>query len=530
MTKKLKYPIGEQDFKSLREMDCVYIDKTRFIKKIASDGRKYFFLARPRRFGKSLFLSTLRYFFEGKRELFKDLFIDSDDFDWSWDAYPVLRLDLNTNRYDKPGLLEDVLDNLFREWEEKYSVIVKDKDISQRFRTIIRAAHEKTGQKVVILVDEYDKPLVGNLNNDGNFGHYRAKLASLYSNFKSSAEHIRLVFLTGVSRFSKLSVFSDLNNIKDISFDDEFADICGITEKELFGDLNSGIENLASELNIPYDEAIVRLKANYDGYRFAKRGSEIYNPWSLFNCLDSLSILNYWSMTGGASVVAECLYNTDVDLEEILNTQCDLQTLVGLDLRNADPVALLYQTGYLTIKNYDKETDIITLGIPNREVKDDLSRVLLPFYMKVRKGTVDGKIRDLITSIRLGQPDKLMKTLKVFFAGIPYDLKMDNENNFQNAIFVLMSLIGANAKAEEHTSDGRIDLTIETPKFVYIIELKFDGTSRQALDQINYKGYACKYLTGNRRIFKIGANFSSKTRTIEDPVIEEVDPLISFKN
>ncbi len=512
MEETLRYPIGQQDFKTLREDDALYVDKTAFIEKIAASKGKYVFLSRPRRFGKSLFLSTLRYFFEGRRELFKGLYIDSAK--WDWVAYPVLHIDLNSERYVEPDSLDNVLDKLFIGWESEYGIVSPASDLPSRLSNIIKEAHEKTGQQVVVLVDEYDKPLVGNLNNDEAFERYRLKLASIYSNFKSSAEHLRLVFLTGVSRFSKLSIFSDLNNLNDISFDNEYADICGITENELLDNFKAGISLFAKEMEVTYDEACRILKHNYDGYRFARKGSDIYNPWSLMCCLSKLHPANYWSMTGGATVVAECLYKVDVNLEEILNTRCDFQSLVGLDLRNADPLALLYQTGYLTIKNYDKETDLFTLGVPNREVMDDLSRVLLPFYVKMRKGTAEGVIRDLLASIRLGQPEKMMSTLETFFAGIPYDLKMENENNFQNAVFILVSLIGANVKAEDRTSDGRIDLTIETPKYVYIIELKYAGTVDGAMDQINQKRYDRKYRTGNRKIFKIGANFSPKTRTI----------------
>ena len=281
MAKRPKYPIGEQDFKSLIEAGSIYVDKTNYIQLLVESGSKYYFLARPRRFGKSLFLSALRYFFEGRRELFKGLYIDS--YDWDWVDYPVLRLDLNMDRYTEVGKLDSILDNLFNEWERKYDVRVIAGDLSSRFRNIIAAAYEKTGRQVVILVDEYDKPLVGNLNKDDNFEHYRAKLASIYSNFKSSAEYIRLVFLTGVSRFSKLSIFSDLNNLNDITFEGQYADICGITEKELFENFRDGIEDLAEENEMSYEEACHALKESYDGYRFARRGSEIYNPWSVLN-------------------------------------------------------------------------------------------------------------------------------------------------------------------------------------------------------------------------------------------------------
>ncbi|MDE6010249.1 MAG: AAA family ATPase [Muribaculaceae bacterium] len=315
----VRYPIGQQDFKNLRTENSIYVDKTIYIEKLLTQSIRYYFLARPRRFGKSLFLSTLRYFFEGRRELFKDLYIDS--IDWDWQEYPVLYLDLNTDRYVGQGKLDGVLDNLFREWEKKYGVSEPESQPSQRFKTIIRSAYEKTGHQVVILVDEYDKPLVGNLNKDDDFEHYRAALASLYSNFKSSAEYIKLVFMTGVSRFSKLSVFSDLNNISDITFENEFADICGITESEIRDYFKHGIEDLAREEETDFEGACRALKANYDGYRFTWRGSDIYNPWSLLNCLRYKRIGNFWNNTGLPTIVAESLQRINADLQKVVNTR-----------------------------------------------------------------------------------------------------------------------------------------------------------------------------------------------------------------
>lgn len=509
-----KYPIGQQDFRNLRNEGAIYVDKTSFIEKIIKSSSRYYFLARPRRFGKSLFLSTLRYFFEAKRELFKDLHIDSAD--WDWQTYPVLRLDLNINRYDEPGLLDSALDGMFREWEDKYEVKYKGDDLSSRFRSIIKAAHEKTGQQVVILVDEYDKPLVGNLNNDVNFEHYRVKLASVYSNFKSSAEHIRLVFLTGVSRFSKLSVFSDLNNINDITFENDYADICGITENELLESFQQGIVHLAEEEEITYEEAVALLKSNYDGYRFAAKGSDIYNPWSVLNAMDKSDILNYWTLTGTPAIVAESLRNFDADLEKMLNTHCSAYDLAGLDLKSPNPVALMYQTGYLTIKDYDKQSRIFTLGVPNNEVKENLFKVLIPYYVKVKGNSADSVASDIINNIIFGEPEQLFRNLQTYLAGIPYEMGMDNERNFQNAVYILLSLIGVKSKVEEHTSDGRMDLTVETPRYIYIVELKFDGTAEEALAQIVEKKYARKYQTDHRKVFCIGANFSSATRCIED--------------
>lgn len=515
-----RYPIGQQDFKTLRLDDAFYVDKTKFVDRIARTKSKYMFLARPRRFGKSLFLSTLRYFFEGKRDLFKGLYIDSVN--WNWEEYPVLKLDLNTNRYEEKGRLDGVLDNLFRDWEKQYGIDIKDQDYSLRFKTIIKTAHEKTGRHVVILVDEYDKPLVSNLNDEENFEYYRAKLASLYSNFKSSAEHIRLVFLTGVSRFSKLSIFSDLNNIRDLTFVNEFSDVCGITEKELLDNFHEGINALAEKRKITYKDACNLLKENYDGYRFTEEGSDIYNPWSVLNALQDRGISNYWGRSGKATIIAEALKKVDADIEDILSTSVSMRTLEGLDLKSANPVALLYQTGYLTIKNYDFDTDYATLGIPNLEVRQSLFDDLLPFYVQTHRGTVDAVVNNIITDLNVGKPEKFVKDLDIFLAGIPYEMKMEDENNIHNALYILLTLIGVATDTEVHTSDGRIDLLVKTQKFIYIIELKFDHSAEEAISQIKEKQYELSYMNDHRRIFLIGINFSLKTRHLENPRIEEV--------
>lgn len=510
----VKYPIGEQDFRSLREMGYLYVDKTKYIETIL-EGGKYYFLARPRRFGKSLFLSTLQYFFEGKRELFKGLY--ANGINWEWTAYPVLRLDLNTDKFADLDVLDDVLDNAFRRWENKYGVdAIKNIPLSQRFKNIIETAHETTGQPVVILVDEYDKPLVGNLNKKVNFELYRTKLASLYTNFKSSAEHIRLVFLTGVSRFGKLSVFSDLNNLNDITFDNDFADICGITENELLTNCSNGVAQLAATLELTYEEACYELKKNYDGYRFAKTGNDIYNPWSLLNCLSKRDIQNYWNDTGVPSVVAETLKKIDADLEKTFNCWVGESDLKGLDLLDPNPTALLYQTGYLTIKSYNRRLNKYRLGIPNKEVKEGLLNYMLPLYAKMRRGNVRDTVGDMMNSLILGNPEEFMLSLQTYFAGVSYKMKMDNENNFHNAFFLLMDLIGIDAETEVATSYGSIDLVLKTDDYIYIIELKYDSSAHKALDQIEEKLYARPYRTDHRKLFKIGANFSSKTRTIEE--------------
>lgn len=518
MEREVYYPIGQQDFRQLRKEGLLYVDKTRYIEKIVSSRNSYYFLARPRRFGKSLFLSTLQYFFEGQHELFKGLYIDNTD--WDWETYPVLRLDLNVEKYAEPGKLDGVLDNYFKNWEKEYGVETIAETLSTRFGNIIKAAHEKTGRDVVILVDEYDKPLVGNLNKDENFERYRTQLASVYSNFKSSAAHIRLVFLTGVSRFSKLSIFSDLNNLRDITFSDEFADICGITETELRENFQNGIRTLADHNEISFDEACLELKNSYDGYRFTKRGSEIYNPWSVLNAMAEKSISDYWSMTGKPTLIAEAMHRFNEDIESLLNTQCDETTLFGFDLTSTSPLAMLFQTGYITIKDYDRYTQLYTLGVPNREVANSLFKELLPQYVKVKSGgDSETVVRNIINNILLGQPEKLVRNLDIFLTGIPYDMKMENENNLHNALYILLTLIGVKAETEVHSSDGRIDLVVKTPRYIYIIELKFDRSAQEAIDQIEEKQYALPYSNDPRRLFKIGINFSTSTRHLDTQVI-----------
>ena len=514
------YSVGEQDFKTLREGQYVYVDKTEYIAKIIKRKIKYLFLARPRRFGKSLFLSTLRYFFEGKRELFMGLHIN--DIQWEWTEYPVLYLDFNTERYSGHTQLESVLENIFSNWEKKYNVLVKDLSYSQRFRNIIEAAHIKTGKQVVILVDEYDKPLVGNLNNAGQLDYFRAQLAAIYSNFKSSAEHIKFVMLTGVSRFSKLSVFSDLNNLDDITFDNDFADICGITERELSVYFPQGMRRLAETLGCSFEEASSELKVNYDGYRFTKTRSDIYNPWSLLCCMRKREIGNYWNQTGKPTIIVEALKERDINLEAILNTECDADMLMGLDLSNMDPLSLLYQTGYLTIKSYDRDTATYLLGIPNREVTRGLMNELLPHYVNTDRESPDSVVASIIRCMKRGEPEKMIEMVNVFLAGIPYEMKMENENNLHNAIYILLRLLGTQVKTEVHTSDGRIDLVAETPKFIYIMELKFDKDSREALSQIESKDYTYPYSLDSRKIFLIGVNFNKKSRKLDPAVIKEV--------
>ncbi|MDE6238087.1 MAG: ATP-binding protein [Muribaculaceae bacterium] len=515
---KIKYPVGQQSFEVLRKNGFLYIDKTRFIEKIVT-GSQYYFMGRPRRFGKSLFLSTLKSFFEGKRELFKGLYAET--MDWNWETYPVLYLDLNTERYAAPGMLDSVLNTMLCEWEDEYGVTQKADTLSQRFKVIIKAAYKKSGHPVVILVDEYDKPLVNNINNREQFESYRDSLAALYSNFKSSADYIRLVFLTGVSRFGKLSVFSGLNNIRDISFMNDFSSICGITEKELTDNFQQGISELAQEYGRSEEDELAQLKRWYDGYHFAAKCPDLYNPFSLLQIFSSRQYFNYWISSGNSSLLAEQLKKTDTDLTELIRQECALSDLEGLDIDSSSPVALLYQTGYLTIKHYDAEDDIYTLGIPNQEVKQGFFESLLPWYTSIQKDQSRVFIVALRKEMERGEVDKFMMRLTSLFAGFGHDLKFNEERNVQNAMLLIFSLVGLKVNTEVKTSDGRIDILVRTPKYVYIMELKYDGSAEEALRQIKEKEYSLPWSIDSRKVIEIGINYSSKKRRIDEWRVNE---------
>lgn len=505
--------MGDQSFPSLREGGYVYVDKTQYIEKILEKGQ-YFFLGRPRRFGKSLFLSTLKCFFQGRRELFKGLYADT--MDWDWQPRPVLYIDFNLGSYRGENKdLVSLLENLLSKWEEKYGIEKVGKSHGVRFGNVIEAAYKKTGKKVVVLVDEYDKPLVNNLNDPEGFEKYRNILYGFYSNFKSSADYLQLVFLTGVSRFGKLSIFSGLNNIRDISFDNQFSAICGITESELLKNFKTGLQEFADSKGLTYEEGLATVKKWYDGYHFCDRSEDIYNPFSLLWFLDSQKFSNYWMTSGGKpTILYESLKNYNGDLSQLLNSKCSQETLLGIEFGDKRPLALFYQTGYLTIKDYDEENNIYTLGLPNFEVKRGFMNYLLPYYADLHDEDSAFVVSEFVREFREGKVEGFMKRLQSLFSKTTYRLKLENENNFHNALYILMMLVGLYVEAELCTSDGRIDLFVATPKYYYIIELKVDSTPEEALRQIEKKDYELPFAIDGRKIIKIGANFSTETRTL----------------
>lgn len=511
--RRVKYPIGEQSFENLRKEGFLYVDKTQYIEKIIN-GSKYYFLGRPRRFGKSLFLSTLKSLFEGKRELFEGLYINSTD--WEWEPYPVLYLDLNNQRYHGDEDFDILIENFLMTKEKEYNITPALTDHSIRFSNLIRIISQHTGKGVVILVDEYDKPLVNNIHNHERFEMYRDKLSTLYSNFKSSADYIRLVFLTGVSRFGKLSVFSGLNNISDISFLQEYSAICGITEEELLSNFQEGIDELGKNNGHTFEEEAAILKRWYDGYHFSDNSPDIYNPFSLLHVMADKYYDNYWISSGTPTLLVEHLKRTDADLTRLLNVRCSRNTLRGLDADNMSPEALFYQTGYLTIKNYDSLRQLYQLGVPNLEVAQGFLEFLLPYYATIKKSDPKAFVFDFLDEMEEGRVDDFMKRLQSMFAGIGYDMRLDEEKNVQNALLILFSLIGLNVDSEVKTSDGRIDVLVRTKDYVYIIELKYDATAQAALEQIERKEYSLPWAVDGRSVIEIGINYSSEKRRIDD--------------
>jgi len=510
------YPIGIQSFSEIRKNGFVYVDKTAKMYQLLKEG-KYYFLSRPRRFGKSLLVSTLEAYFLGRKELFEGLAVAELEKDWI--EYPVLHLDLNTRKYDSVDALVGILNEYLESWESIYGDEKRDRVLEERFSYVIKKACEKTGRNVVILVDEYDKPLLQAIGNESLQDEYKAILKSFYGVLKSCDQYIRFALLTGVTKFGKVSVFSDLNNLNDISMDFAYHDICGISGKELESYFASSIRELAAANSQTYEEACDKLRLNYDGYHFSYDAPGIYNPFSLLNTFYKKKYGSYWFGTGTPTFLVELLQKSDYNLEQMAHVETDADVLDSI-FTDENPIPVIYQSGYLTIKDYDREFGIYTLGFPNKEVGDGFMKFLMPFYTSKDKVDSPFEIRRFVSDVRAGDAEGFMCRLQSFFANAKFDqIAKDTENWFQNVIFIVTSLAGFYVEAEHQTSRGRIDLVLKTDKYIYVIELKYDGSAEEAMKQIEEKGYCDPYLKDGRTIIKIGANFSSQLRGIDKWII-----------
>ena len=507
----IRYPIGVQSFESLRELSYIYIDKTDLIYNLVHSGKCYF-LSRPRRFGKSLLLSTIQAYFEGKKELFKGLAIEQ--LETEWQSHVVLTLSLAKYNSSIEGSLEEILNNQFLTWEHQYDVKIKSTNLASRFENIIRAAYQASGKPVVILVDEYDHPLIETMHDPERSEAHRLLLKSIYVNIKDLDQYIRFTMLTGVSRFSKMTIFSGLNNLQDISLNREYAAICGITDREITDNFRQGIERLAQEYDTDYDGAVALLKANYDGYHFAKTSPDIYNPFSLLWALKDSEIGAYWFQSGTPEFLIRQIQKSGSFLPDMFDETVEIRTLSSNDISNTKPTALLYQTGYLTIKRFEKP-DLFHLGIPNLEVRKGLFQNLSDCYVDKDGDRVARNVHEVRKLLESGRIDEAMERLRTFMAGIPYEFAdKATELHYENNLFIIFMLIGVDARPEWHTSDGRIDLLLSMRNYIYIIELKRDGTPEEALAQIVKKDYARQFAGDQRPVVSLGITFSTRTRNI----------------
>ena len=510
------YPIGIQNFEKIRTDGYFYIDKTALIYQMVKTG-SYYFLSRPRRFGKSLLISTLEAYFLGKKELFEGLAMEKLEKDWI--TYPIFHMDLNTEKYDTRESLDSILNFTLEKWEQQYGTAPSETTFALRFRGLIERAYKQTGQRVVILIDEYDKPMLQAISNEKLQKQFRDTLKPFYGALKTMDGYIKFAFLTGVTKFGKVSVFSDLNNLDDISMRKDYVEICGVSDQELHENLDIELHEFAETQGLSYDKLCTKLKEYYDGYHFTHNSIGIYNPFSLLNAFKYKEFGSYWFETGTPTYLVKLLKKHHYDLERMAHEETDAQVLNSIDSESTNPIPVIYQSGYLTIKGYDERFGIYRLGFPNREVEEGFIRFLLPFYANVNKVESPFEVQKFVREVETGDYDSFFHRLQSFFADTTYEVIREQELHYENVLFIVFKLVGFYTKVEYHTNNGRVDLILQTDKFIYIMEFKLNGTAEEALQQINNKRYALPFEADGRKLFKIGINFSEKTRNIEKWVV-----------
>lgn len=514
----MKYPIGIQSFERIIEDGYVYIDKTDMIYSLTHGGSIYF-LSRPRRFGKSLLVSTLKNYYLGHKELFKGLKIDSLEKDWN--VHPVFHVDFNGANFTQAGVLETMLDDYVDKWEKQYGIHTDPElGVGLRFRDILCAVHEQTGRRAVVLIDEYDKPILDVLDTDyGLEDRHRNVLKGFYSVFKVADSHLQFVLLTGVTKFSQVSVFSGFNQPKDISMDARYETLCGITQEELDSYFVEPVSAMAARNRCSFEEMKSLLKLKYDGYHFSDNMTDVYNPFSLLNALDSLRLQDYWFSSGTPTYLIRLLAHFKENMNELTGKYYRQEEFIDYKADVERPLPMIYQSGYLTIKDYDMEFNTFLLDFPNNEVKNGFLTAVASSYLKPSEET-GGWIRDVVRTLRAGDTDRLCSLFTSFLSGIPYTMRRkdderERERYFQYTFYLILRLISVyTVYVEKVQSCGRVDCIIETPQYVYIFEFKLDGTADDALRQIEEKDYAREYASDVRTIYKIGASFSSETGTI----------------
>lgn len=517
-TKAPIYPIGIQDFEDLRRNNNVYIDKTDLIYQLVSSNKVYF-LSRPRRFGKSLLISTLEAYFLGKRDLFEGLAIAGLEEEWA--VYPVLHIDFSKSKYLTADYLRDMIDNTLARWEDVYGREETERTFSLRFEGVIRRACEQTGQQVVILIDEYDSPMLDTNSNPALQAELRGIVRDFFSVLKGTGRYQRFLFMTGISKFSQMSIFSELNNLQNISLREEYAALCGITEQELLTQLQPGIQALADSNKETYDEACAHLKRQYDGYHFSEQSPDIYNPFSLFNTLTAKKYSNYWFGSGTPTFLIDLIGRMQFDVTLMEDVTLSAEEFDRATDTITDPIPVLYQSGYITIKEYHQALDLYTLAYPNEEVRLGFIKCLLPTFVHRSMEQNAFYIINFVQDMLRGDITSCLERTRAFFASIPNDLENKTEKHYQTVFYLLFRLMGQYIDTEVKSATGRADVVMKTAQAIYVFEFKLGGTAAQAMEQINSKGYAIPYTPGHRQVVKIGISFDTATRTLGEWVIEE---------
>jgi len=507
-----KLPIGIQDFPSLREDGYLYVDKTAFVHKLATEGRVYF-LSRPRRFGKSLLLSTLGAYFEGRKELFSGLAIERLEQDWI--EYPVLRLDLNAKEYEQGReYLINHLNGRLDESARRYGVTLADSTPDERFRELILKVHESTGRRAVVLVDEYDKPLLSTIGKPELHEAMKSVLKAFYGVLKSADAHLKFVLLTGVTKFGQVSVFSDLNQLMDLSLHQDYAAVCGITEPELLNNFRPELDEVAAKAGRSFEDSLVEVRRTYNGYRFHPEGPGVYNPFSTLNLLHRREFGGYWFATGTPTFLVELLKQADTDLRDLDGIEVPATAFADYRLDADRPLPVIYQSGYLTIQSYDARYRLYRLGFPNAEVREGFLSFLLPSYTAQPSDRGGFHISKFSEELEAGDVEAFLKRLRCFFEKIPYDLNDRTERHYQVVFYLVFTLLGQFLHTELKSANGRADAVVGTDTHVFVFEFKLNGTAEQALAQIDDRGYAVPWQADGRQVVKVGVEFDRTTRNI----------------
>lgn len=518
MAQARKYPIGIQTFSEIRERNYLYIDKTQYLVDFIDKGYKYVFLSRPRRFGKSLFASMIHAYYEGRKDLFEGLAMGEYEKDWV--KHPVLHFDMSAAKHMDKDMLERYLADMLTDQEAVFGYKSEKQDPNIRLKDLVVTANRLTGRKVALIIDEYDAPLLDMVHEELNLVALRRAMQNFYSPIKSLDPYLEFVFLTGITKFAQLSIFSELNNLFNISMYDKYSAICGISSEELHTQMLPDVERLAEHLHLSVDETFERLKRKYDGYHFSKNSEDVYNPFSLIKALASGDIGDYWFDSGTPTYIIKLLQKYNVGLRDLTGQDAGVSDFDVSPENMTTALPLLYQSGYLTIKHYEPMIDLYTLGYPNEEVRTGMVRSLAANYLTPAEGTNSSFVIKFVKAVIADDMEQALTLMRAYLAGVSYRLSNKTERDVQTIFYLVFSLIGSFIKVEEESAHGRADVVITLPSVVYVMELKFDGSADAALRQIDEKGYLIPYTADGKRLVKVGVNYSSEERTITEWRIE----------